>query len=456
MIADSKTEKEALIRDFPKVTEILEAQIPIKGMHIIETTKDPPFGPIYNLSEMELASLREYLNKGLDRGWIQHSISPAGAPILFVPKKDGKLRLCVDYCALNAVTRKNQHTLPLISEILDRLNGAQYLTKIDLQDAYHRIAIAKEDQWKTAFRTRYGHFEYCVMPFGLTNSPATFQAYINKALSGLVDVICVVYLDDILIYSENLEDHRRHVREVFERLRRFSLYANLKKCSFFQTEVEFLGFIVGREGIRMDPKRVEAVTQWPQPTSIHDIQIFLGFVNFYRRFIERYSHITRPLTKLLKTSSKGEENRDGQNQPARQVLPLGAREVKGTNRTGPSIEKLEGEGVVFQTARIERTQKRKHKQTAKGPPFVWTDTAEKAFGCIKKSFSGAGRAGTLRSTQAHTPRDGRVQVCNCCDPVTVPRRRSVASSSVLVEEIDPGGDTLRNPRSGAAGNSRCV
>ena len=194
----------------------------MKGVkHVIETTKDPPFGPIYNLSETELASLREYLNRGLDRGWIQHSISPAGAPILFVPKKDGKLCLCVDYRTLNAVIRKNRHNLPLISEILDRLNGAQYLTKINLQDAYHRVAIAKEDQWKTTFHTRYGHFEYCVMPFGLTNSLATFQAYINKALSGLVDVICVVYFDDILIYSENLEDRRRHVREVFERLRRF-------------------------------------------------------------------------------------------------------------------------------------------------------------------------------------------------------------------------------------------
>ena len=145
--ADSKTEKEALIRDFPEVTKIPEAQIPMKGVeHVIETTKDPPFRPIYNLSETELASLWEYLNKGLDRGWIQHSISPAGAPILFVPKKDGKLCLCVDYRVLNMVTRKNRHTLPLISEILDRLNRAQYLTKIDLQDIYHRIAIAKEDQ----------------------------------------------------------------------------------------------------------------------------------------------------------------------------------------------------------------------------------------------------------------------------------------------------------------------
>jgi hypothetical protein len=270
--ADSETKKEALIQDFPEVTEIPEVQISVKGVkQIIETMKDPPFGPIYNLSGTELASLREYLNKGLDRGWIQHSISPAGAPILFVLKKDGKLDLCVDYCTLNAATRKNRHTLPLISKILDRLNRAQYLTKIDLQDVYHRIAITKKDQWKTAFCTCYGHFEYCVMPFGPTNSPATFQAYINKALSGLMDVICVVYLDDILIYSENLEDHRRHVREVFERLRRFSLYANLKKCLFFQTEVEFLSFIVGRQGTRMDPKRVEAVTQWPQPKSVHNI-----------------------------------------------------------------------------------------------------------------------------------------------------------------------------------------
>ena len=149
------------------MTEIPETQIPVKEVeHVIEITKDPPFGPIYNLSETELASLWEYLNKGLDRGWIQHSISPAGAPILFVPKKDRKLHLYVDYHALNAVTRKNRHTLPLISKILDQWNGAQYLTKIDLQDTYHQIEIAKEDQWKTAFRMCYGHFKYCVMPFG--------------------------------------------------------------------------------------------------------------------------------------------------------------------------------------------------------------------------------------------------------------------------------------------------
>src|SRR6202048_2981912 len=143
-----------------------------------------------------------------------------------------------------------------------------------------------------------------VMPMGLTNAPATFQAYINKALSGLVDSICVVYLDDILIYSDSRENHVRHVREILERLRRFGLYANADKCSFFKSEVDFLGFIVGREGIRMDPNRVETIANWPRPESVYDVQVFLGFVNFYRRFIEGYSHIVRPLTDLLK-GSKG-------------------------------------------------------------------------------------------------------------------------------------------------------
>ena len=152
------------------------------------------------------------------KGWITPSTSPAGAPILFVPKKDGTLRLCVDYRGLNAVTVKNRYPLPLITEILDRLVGAKFYTKLDLRDAYHRIRIRVGDEWKTAFRTRYGHFEYRVMPFGLTNAPATFQAYINTAMHGLLDEFCIVYLDDILIYSETEEEHRQHVCAVLERL----------------------------------------------------------------------------------------------------------------------------------------------------------------------------------------------------------------------------------------------
>ena len=229
------------------------------GDHAIETTDDPPYGPLYNLSNTELAALREYLDAALAKGWIRHSTSPAGAPILFVPKKDGGLRLCVDYRGLNKVTIKNGHPLPLISETLDRLYGAKHFTKLDLKDAYHRLRIKQGDEWKTAFRTRYGHFEYMVMPFGLTNAPATFQAYINKSLAGLLDHFCVAYLDDVLIYSNSPEEHLDHVRQVLERLRKYRLYANLKKCEFSTTQVEFLGFIVFIDGVTMNQRRVDTI-----------------------------------------------------------------------------------------------------------------------------------------------------------------------------------------------------
>ena len=167
----------------------------------------PPHQPLYNLSVTELEVLRKYLTEYMSRGWIRRSKSPAGAPILFVKKKDGSLRLCVDYRGLNKVTVKNRHPLPLIMESLERLSQAKWYTKLDVREAYYRIRIAEGDEWKTAFCTKYGHFEYTVMPFGLTNAPAQFQAYINHALVGLIDVTCIVYLDDILIYSDTEEDH---------------------------------------------------------------------------------------------------------------------------------------------------------------------------------------------------------------------------------------------------------
>lgn len=270
----------------------------------LEDGASPPWGPIYPLSHAELEVLRNYLDDMLERGWIRPSTSPAGAPILFVPKKGGKLRLCVDYRALNRLTRKDRTPLPLIGEILDRLSESSVFTKLDLKDAYHRLRIREGDEWKTAFRTRYGHFEYTVMPFGLTNAPATFQAYINKALAGLVDICCIVYLDDILIYSKDEAMHEQHVRSVLERLRKWHLYINLGKCEFHTTEVGFLGFIVSPEGIRMEDERIKAVAQWPLPSSVRDIQSFLGFTGFYRRFIHKYSKVTAPLTNLPRGDQK--------------------------------------------------------------------------------------------------------------------------------------------------------
>ena len=281
-----------------------------QGDHAIEIEegKEPPYGPLYNLSQTELSELRRYLEDSLQKGWIRRSTSSAGAPILFVPKKDDRLRLCVDYRGLNAMTVKNRHPLPLITETLDRLCGAKVFSKLDLKDAYHRLRIREGDEWKTAFRTRYGHFEYLIMPFGLANAPATFQAYINRALIGLVDVTCVVYLDDILIYSAEPAEHWQHIKQVLERLRQFQLYANLKKCRFCTQSVEFLGFVVTTNGVAMDQERVATIQGWPTPQSYRDVQVFLGFANFYRRFIRGYSTIAAPLTSLLKGSKAGKKS----------------------------------------------------------------------------------------------------------------------------------------------------
>lgn len=296
--ADVFSEKEA--QTLSSITKVTHS-IPIQEGGSV------PYGPIYPLSANELRALREYLNSNLARGWIQRSESPAGAPILFVPKKDGTLRLCVDYRGLNKVTIKNRHPLPLISETLDRLGGAAVYTKLDIRDAYHRIRIHESDVWKTAFRTRYGHFEYLVMPFGLTNAPATFQAYINQALEGLLDVICVAYLDDILIYSRDRAEHASHVRAVLDRLRKKALFVKLSKCEFSTKEVDFLGFVVSTDGISMDPSRVQAIVDWPVPRSFREIQVFLGFTNFYRGFVEKYSKVVAPMTDLLVGMVKGKK-----------------------------------------------------------------------------------------------------------------------------------------------------
>ncbi|EAL17174.1 hypothetical protein CNBN1990 [Cryptococcus deneoformans B-3501A] len=266
----------------------------------LEEGKNPPFGPIYNLSETELEALREYLDENLKKGFIRPSESPAGAPILFVKKKDGSLRMCVDYRGINKITIKNRYPLPLIAELLDRLKSAKVFTKIDLRGAYNLLRIKAGEEWKTAFRTRYGHFEYLVMPFGLTNAPASFQHLMNHNFRDLLDIFVIIYLDDILIYSPDLETHQSHVIQVLDRLRQTQLYAKASKCEFHQTSVEFLGFVVSDQGLSMDTKKVKSITEWPTPRNLRDTQSFLGFCNFYRRFIKNYSSIAKPLIDLTK------------------------------------------------------------------------------------------------------------------------------------------------------------
>ena len=266
----------------------------------LEQGKQPTFGPIYALSEKELGTLRKYLDENMKKGFIQKSESPAGYPILFVPKKDGSLRLCVDYRKLNDITIKNRYPLPNISELQDRLSEAKIFTALDLRGAYNLIRMKAGEEWKTAFRTRYGHYEYKVMPFGLTNAPATCQQMINDALRDLLDVTVVAYLDDILIYSKDPAKHESHVKQVLERLANYKLRLKPEKCEWSKEEVKFLGFMIGKNSIRIDPAKLAAVKEWNQPTNVKEVQSFLGFVNYNRKFIKHFSQIGAPLHNLTR------------------------------------------------------------------------------------------------------------------------------------------------------------
>ena len=269
----------------------------------------PPWGPIYSLSPEELKVLREYIQDNLRKRFIQHSQSPCAAPILFAKKPDGGLRLCVDYRGLNQITIRNRYPLPLINELFDRVRGAKYFTKFDVRDGYHRLRIAKGEEWKTAFRTRYGLFEYRVMPFGLCNAPGTFQHYMNDTFRDYLDDFLANYMDDLLVYSKTLKEHKIHVRKVLRRLQEAGLYLKPSKCEFHKTEVKFLGYIITENGIAMDPTKVETVLSWPAPQNVLEVQMFLGLANFYRRFIKNFSQLLAPITALLKKNTSFNWNR---------------------------------------------------------------------------------------------------------------------------------------------------
>ncbi|GBG60974.1 hypothetical protein CBR_g18571 [Chara braunii] len=286
---------------------------PISHEIILEAGAVPPKGCIYRMSEEEVTVLRAQLDDLLDKGWIRPSSSPYGAPVLFVRKKNKDLRLCIDYRKLNAQTVKNAGPLPHIDDLLERLGGAKYFSKLDLKSGYHQISIRPNDRYKSAFKTRYTRFEWMVMPFGLTNAPATFQAAMTNEFRTMLDRFVLVYLDDILVYSRSLEDHREHLRRVLETLRRAKYKANNDKCEFVRQELEYVGHFVTPEGISPLSDKIQAIQEWSEPRNVTDVRSFLGLAGYYQRFIKGYSKITAHLTKLQcedRPFDFGEEGRE--------------------------------------------------------------------------------------------------------------------------------------------------
>ncbi|WVZ58225.1 hypothetical protein U9M48_008513, partial [Paspalum notatum var. saurae] len=251
----------------------------------------------YRMAPDELKELKTQLQEQLDKGFICPSSSPWGCPALFVEKKDqGGKRLCVDYRPLNAVTVKNKYPLPHIDLLFDQLVGARVFSKIDLRSGYYQIKIREEDIPKTAFSTRYGLYEYLVISFGLTNAPAFFIYMMNLVFMNELDKFVVVFLDDILIYSKDEKEHEEHLRIVLTRLREHKLYAKFSKCAFWLKEVGFLGHILSKKGIGVDPSK--------QPETVTEIQSFLGLAGYYRRFIKDFSKTAKPMTSLTKKNAK--------------------------------------------------------------------------------------------------------------------------------------------------------
>jgi len=266
----------------------------------LEEGTSPPLGTLYSLSPVELSALQTFIDENLNTGFIRPTASSHATPVLFVKKKDGSLRLCVDFQGLNKITKKDCYPLPLISDLLDSPSHAKIYSKIDLQHAYHLIRIALGDEWKTAFHTHYGSYEWLVMPFGLTNAPAAFQHFVNTIFADMLDVCVVMYLDDILIYSKDMESHQQHVREVLHHLRLHGLFAKPEKCEFHSDLVEYLGYHLSPDSLTMSPDKIQTISNWPEPRKVKDIQSFLGFTNFYCRFIFNYSGIMVPLTRLTR------------------------------------------------------------------------------------------------------------------------------------------------------------
>ncbi|GJU20469.1 putative reverse transcriptase domain-containing protein [Tanacetum coccineum] len=310
---EDKSEKKRL-EDIPIVQDFLEVfpeDLPgLPPTRQVEFQIDlvPGAAPVaqapYRLAPSEMKELSEQLKELSDKGFIRPSSSPWGAPVLFVKNKDGSFRMCIDYRELNKLTVKNRYPLPGIDDLFDQLQGSSVYSKIDLRSGYHQLRVREEDIPKTTFKTRYGHYEFQVMPFGLTNAPAVFMDLMNRVCKPYLDKFVIVFIDDILIYSKNKQEHEEHLKLILELLKKEELYAKFSKCEFWIPKVQFLGHVIDSEGIYVDPAKIESIKDWTSPKSPTEIRQFLGLAGYYRRFIEGFSKIAKPMTKLTQKKVK--------------------------------------------------------------------------------------------------------------------------------------------------------
>ena len=264
----------------------------------------PIFMTPHRMAPVELQELRVQVQELLDKGFIRPSSSPWGTPVIFSKKKDKTLRLCIDYQQLNRVTIKNWYPLPRIDDLFDQLRGARVYSKIDLRTSYHQLRVRETDIPKTVFMTRYGHFEFTMMPFGLTNAPVAFMDLMHRVYQPYLDQFVVVFVDEILIYSQSEWEHVYYLRIVLQLLRDHQLYVKFSKCVFWLTEVRFLGHVVSASGVSVDPEKVEAMMSWERPKSVFEIRSFLGLARYYRRFIDDFSRLAAPMTSLTRKEVK--------------------------------------------------------------------------------------------------------------------------------------------------------
>jgi hypothetical protein len=295
----------SLLQEFEDVLpkEVPHGLPPIRGIeHQIDFIPGAsiPNRPAYRSNPEETKELQRQVGELLEKGYVRESMNPCAVPVLLVPKKDGTWRICVDCRAINNITVKYHHPIHRLDDMLDELYGSCVFTKIDLKSGYHQIRMKEGNEWKTVFKTKYGLYEWLVMPFGLTNAPSTIIRLMNHVLRAFIGRFVVVYFDDILIYSKNLEEHVMHLKSVLEILRKERLFANLKKCTFCMDKLVFLGFVVSKRGIEVDEEKVKAIQEWPTPTTISQVRSFHGLASFYRRFVHDFSSLTAPLIEVIK------------------------------------------------------------------------------------------------------------------------------------------------------------